>query len=53
MKKDDMIRKILRRLESDFFKVNRSEVDRELKAECRRLNEKTYSEVEKLYYTIA
>ena len=53
MRKEDMILRILRRIESDFFKVNPLVLDRELKVEWLRLNEKTYSEVEELYYTSA
>lgn len=53
MKKEDMIRQILRDLESDFFKISRSELDKELNDEWRRLDEKTYSEVEELYYAKA
>ncbi|BCB27012.1 hypothetical protein SKTS_18980 [Sulfurimicrobium lacus] len=53
MKKEDMIRQILRGLESDFFKISRPELDKELKDEWRRLDEKTYSEIAELYYTTA
>lgn len=53
MRKDDMIRQILRSIESDFFKISRLELDKELKDEWLRLNEKTYSEVEELYYATA
>lgn len=53
MKKDDMIRQILRSIESDFFKANRQELDKELSDERQRLNDKTYSEVERLYYATA
>lgn len=50
MKKDDMIKRILRGLEYDFFKISSMELDKALEEERRLLNEKTYSEVETLYY---
>lgn len=50
MRKEDMILRILRRIECDFFKVNPVELDRTLKLEWLLLNEKTYTEVEELYY---
>lgn len=53
MRKEDMIRQILRSVESDFFKISRVELDRELKNVWQRLDEKTYSEVEELYYAMA
>lgn len=53
MKKEDMIRQILRGLESDFFKISRLELDKELRDEWQRLDEKTYSEVVELYYATA
>jgi len=53
MKKEDMIRQILRCLESDFFKISRLELDKELQDEWQRLDQKTYSEVAELYYTTA
>lgn len=51
MGKEDMIRQILRGFESDFYNMSPSELERELKSECTRLSEKTYSEVVELYYT--
>jgi len=53
MKKEDMIKRILRGLEYDFFKISSVELYKALKDERQRLNEKTYSEVEELYYTTA
>lgn len=52
MKKEDMMRRILRSIESDFFKASRSELDVTLKAEWQRLSQQTYSEIELLYYSI-
>ena len=51
MKKEDMIKRILRGLEYDFFTTSSLELDKELEREKRLLNEKTYSEVETLYYS--
>ena len=53
MKKEDMIRQILRGLESDFFKISRLELDKKLQDEWQRLDQKTYSEISELYYTTA
>lgn len=53
MKKEDMIKRILRSFEYDFFKISSQELDKALKDERQHLNEKTYSEVEALYYTTA
>lgn len=50
MKKEDMIRQILRNIEHDFFRGDRRDFDRQLSEEWRRLDEKSYSEVEELYY---
>lgn len=50
MKKEDMIKRILRGLEYDFFMISTLELDKALEKEKRLLNEKTYSEVETLYY---
>jgi len=50
MKKEDMIRRILRGLEYDFFMISALELDKALEEERLLLNEKTYSEVETLYY---
>lgn len=50
MKKEDMIKRILRGLEYDFFTTSSLELDKALEKEKRLLNEKTYSEVETLYY---
>ena len=52
MKKEEMMRRILRNLESDFFKISRSELDKELEDEWLRLSKITYSEVEELYYAM-
>lgn len=50
MGKDDMIRQILRGLESDCFTCDPTELQQELTSERARLSEKNYSEVEELYY---
>lgn len=50
MGKDDMIRQILRGVESDCFTCDLMELQEELKSEGARLSEKNYSEVEELYY---
>ena len=50
MKKEDMIKRILRGLEYDFFMISSLERDKALEKEKQFLNEKTYSEVETLYY---
>lgn len=52
MKKEEMIKQILRSLESDFFKIKRCERNTALKTEWQRLNLKTYSEIELLYYSV-
>ena len=53
MRKDEMIRQLLNRLESDYYKVARPELDQALKAEWQRLSEQTYSEVSELYLMTA
>ncbi|MBZ0105065.1 MAG: hypothetical protein K8H84_05500 [Sulfuricella denitrificans] len=53
MKKEEMIRRILRHIESDQFKIKRLEMESKLKAELMRLNTQTYSEVEAIYYSLA
>lgn len=50
MGKENMIRQLLRGFESDFYNMSPAELERELKSECMRLSEKTYSEVVELYY---
>lgn len=50
MGKDDMIRQILRGVESDCFTCDLTELQQELTSERARLSEKNYSEVEELYY---
>ncbi|BCB26756.1 hypothetical protein SKTS_16420 [Sulfurimicrobium lacus] len=52
MGKEDMIRQILKGLESDFHSMSPAELERELKSESTRLSEITYSEVEELYYKV-
>lgn len=53
MRKDDMIRQLLSRLESDCYKITRTELDQALNAEWQRLSVQTYSEVAELYYMTA
>ncbi len=53
MRKDEMIRHLLSRLESDCYRIARPELDQALKAERQRLSEQTYSEVVELYYMTA
>jgi hypothetical protein len=52
MKKEEMMRRILRNIESDFFKISRDELDKTLEDEWAHLSEITYSEVEELYYAL-
>lgn len=52
MKKEEMMRRILRNIESDFFKISRDELDKALEDEWAHLSEITYSEVEELYYAL-
>lgn len=52
MNKEEMMRQILRGLESDYFEVSRQELDKEIEDEWLRLSKITYSEVEELYYAM-
>ncbi len=59
MGKDDMIRRLLREVESDFSialrlgRMDRSQFNQAIKSEMAHLREKSYTEIEELYYTAA
>lgn len=59
MRKDDMIRRLLREVESDFSsalrmgKIDRTQFNQALKREFADLRQKSYVEIEELYYTAA
>ena len=59
MRKEDMIRQILREIESDFSvalrlgKIDRTEFNQAVKTEWGHLRQKCYSEIAELYYTAA
>ena len=59
MRKEDMIRLLLREIESDFSvalrlgKIDRVQFNQAVKTEWSHLRVKCYSEIEELYYTAA
>jgi len=59
MGKDDMIRRLLREVESDFFRslqlgrIDRNQLNLAIKNEIAHLRAKSYIEIEELYYTAA
>ena len=59
MRKEDMIRQLLREIESDFSvalrlgKIDRVQFNLAVKTEWSQLRVKCYSEIEELYYTAA
>lgn len=59
MEKDDMIRRLLREVESDFSialrlgRMDRGQFNQAIKSEVAHLREKSYTEIEELYYTAA
>ncbi len=59
MGKDDMIKRLLREVESDFSsalrmgKIDRTQFNQALKREVSHLRQKSYMEIEELYYTAA
>ena len=59
MGKDDMIKRLLREVESDFSlalrmgKIDRLQFNQAIKREFADLRQKSYMEIEKLYYTAA
>lgn len=59
MKKEDMIRQILREIESDFAvalrlgKIDSKQFNQAVKTEWSHLREKCYTEIEQLYYSAA
>lgn len=59
MGKEDMIRRLLREVESDFSsalrlgRIDRNQFNQAIKSEMAQLREKSYTEIEELYYTAA
>lgn len=59
MRKEDMIRQLLREIESEFSvalrlgKIDRSQFNQAVKTEWSHLRVKGYAEIEELYYTAA
>lgn len=59
MGKEDMIRRLLREVESEFScalrhgRIDHNQFNQAIKSETAHLREKSYSEIEELYYTAA
>lgn len=59
MGKDDMIRRLLREVESEFSRslllgrIDRNQFNQAIKSEMAHLRQKSYMEIEELYYTAA
>ena len=59
MGKEDMIRRLLREVESDSFsslrlgRIDRNQLNQAIKTEAAQLRVKSYTEISELYYTAA